>query len=117
MLRNILDAQEKMMEILLSLKRDTEMVYVQHNTYTVEPLYKGHFGTSILVLTTEVSSSYRSFNTLQHYTETQYGVPIIEVSTFQRFVRERFHCISFSTCEHIVCMNFILVHIHGGTQL
>ena len=26
MLRSILDAQEKMMEILLSLKRDTEMV-------------------------------------------------------------------------------------------
>ena len=61
-------------------------------TYTVEPLYKGHVGTIILVLITEVSSIQRSFDTLQYYTGTQNGVLFIEVSTFQRFVIERFHC-------------------------
>ena len=55
-------------------------------------LYKGHFGTLILVLDTEVSSIQRSLNTLQYYTGTQDGVLIIEVSTFRRFVVERFHC-------------------------
>ena len=60
--------------------------------YTVEPLYKGHFGTLILVLITEVSSIQRSFDTLQYYTGRQNGVLIIEVSTFQRFAIERSHC-------------------------
>ena len=60
---------------------------------TVEPLYQGHFGILILVLNTEVSSIQSSLNTLQYYTGTQNGVLIIEVSTFQRFVIERFHCI------------------------
>ena len=60
---------------------------------TVEPLYKGHVGTIILVLNTEVSSIQRSFNTLLYYTETQNGVLITEVSTFRRFVIERFQCI------------------------
>ena len=64
-------------------------------TYTVEPLYKGHVGTIILVLITEDSSIQRSFNTLQYYTGTQNGVLIIEVSTFQRFVIERFQCILY----------------------
>ena len=64
-------------------------------TYTVEPLYYGHFGTMILVLITEVSSIQRSLNTLQYYTRTQNGVLIIEVSAIQRFVKERFHCIPF----------------------
>ena len=65
----------------------------------MEPLYYGHFGTLILVLITEVSSIQRSFSTPQYYTGTQNGVPIIEVSAIQRFVIERFHCISlvFST--------------------
>ena len=61
--------------------------------YTVEPLYNGHIGSTILVLITEVSSKQRSFNTLQCYTGTQNGVLIMEVSTFQRFVIERFQCI------------------------
>ena len=59
---------------------------------TVEPLYKVHFGTLILVLITEVSSIRRSRNTLQYYTGTQNGVLIIEVSTFERFVIEGFQC-------------------------
>ena len=59
----------------------------------MEPLYKGHVGTIILVLITEVSSIERSFNTLQYYTGTQNSVLIIEVSTFQRFVIEKFQCI------------------------
>ena len=59
---------------------------------TVEPLYLGHFGTLRLVLITEVSSIQRSFNALQDYTGTQIGDLIIEVSTFQRFVIEKFHC-------------------------
>ena len=70
----------------------TKYEYVQLY-YTVEPLYKGHVGTIILVLITEVSSIQRSFNTPQYYTGTQNGVFIIEVSTFQRFVIERFQCI------------------------
>ena len=64
-------------------------------TYTVEPLYKGHVGTIIFVLITEDSSIQRSFNTLQYYTGTQNGVLIIEVSTFQRLVIERFQCILY----------------------
>ena len=63
------------------------------NIYTVGPLYKGHFGTLNLVLITEVFSIQRSFNTLQYYTGTQNGVLTIEVSTFQRFAIERYHCI------------------------
>ena len=62
------------------------------NPGTVEPLYYGHFGTLILVLITEVSSIQRSLNTVQYYTGTQNGVLNIEVSTFQSFVIERFHC-------------------------
>ena len=61
--------------------------------HTMGPLYKGHIGTLIPVLNTEVSSIQRSLSTLQYYTGTQIGVPIIEVSTFQRLVIERFHCI------------------------
>ena len=57
------------------------------------PLYKGHIGTLIPVLITEVSSIQRSLSILQYYTETQIGVPIIEVSAYQRFVIERSHCI------------------------
>ena len=34
----------------------------------------------------------RSLNTLQYYTGTQNGVFIIEVSSIQRSVIERFHC-------------------------
>ena len=41
---------------------------------------------------TEVSSIRRSLNTLQYYTETQKDVLIIEVSTFQRLVIEKFPC-------------------------
>ena len=63
------------------------------HTYTVEPLYYGHFGTLILVLITEVSSIQWSFSTPQYYTGTQNGVLIIEASAIQRFVIERFHCI------------------------
>ena len=74
---------------------------------TVGPLYKGHFGTLILVLTTEVSSIWRSFGTLQHYTGTQNGVPIIEVSTFQRFTIERFQCTYFNLLVTIVvCLSY-----------
>ena len=58
------------------------------------PLYYGHFGTLILVLITEVSSIQRSLNTLQYYTGTQNGVLTTEVSAIQRFVIERFHCIT-----------------------
>ena len=47
--------------------------------YTVGPLYKGHIGTLIPVLITEVFSIHRSLNTLQYYTGKQIGVPIIEV--------------------------------------
>ena len=54
--------------------------------YVVGPLYKGHFGTLLLVLITEVSSIQRSLNTLQYYTGTQNDVLIIEVSALQRFV-------------------------------
>ena len=50
-----------------------------------------HFGT-LNFLITEVSSIQRSFYTLQYYTGTQNRVLITEVSTFQRFVIERFHC-------------------------
>ena len=53
----------------------------------------------------EVSSIQRSFCTLQYYTGTQNGALITEVSTFQRFVIERFHCISHAVQElppHIV---------------
>ena len=40
-----------------------------------------------------------TYNTLQYYTGTQNGVLIIEVSAIQRFVIERFHCIStFCSC-------------------
>ena len=59
----------------------------------MRPLYKGHFGVLILVLNTEVSSIQRSLNTLQYYIGTRNGVLIIEVSTFQRFVIERSHCV------------------------
>ena len=41
-----------------------------------------------------MSSIQRSLNTLQCYTGTQNGVLIIEVSAIQRFVIERFHCIT-----------------------
>ena len=54
----------------------------------MEPLYKGHFGTIILVLITEVSSIQRLFDTLQYYSGTQNGVLTIEVSAIQRFVIE-----------------------------
>ena len=47
----------------------------------------------IIVHITVVSSIQRSFNALQYYTGTQNGVLIIEISTFQRFVIERSHCI------------------------
>ena len=66
------------------------------------------FGTLILVLNTEVSSIQRSFNTLQYYTGTQNGVLITEISTFQRFVIERFHCIW--TCVQYVCMYVCLYY-------
>ena len=64
-------------------------------------VYTAYTGTSLLrtlwdfnlVLNTEVSSIQRSFNTLQYYTGTQNGVLITEVSTFQRFVIEKSHCI------------------------
>ena len=53
--------------------------------YTVEPIYEGHFGTLLLVLI------------LIHYSSTpghrMVSLLYIEVSTFQRFVIERFHCI------------------------
>ena len=62
------------------------------NCNTVEPLYYGYFGTLVLVLTTEVSSIQGSLNILQYHAGTQYGVLTTEVSTFQRFVIERFHC-------------------------
>ena len=65
-----------------------------YGTYTLEPLYYQHFGTLILVLNTEVSSIQRSLDTLQYYTGTQKGVLIIEISTYQKFVIERFHCMS-----------------------
>ena len=64
--------------------------------YTVGPLDKGRLGTLILVLITEVSSIQRSLNTLHYYTGTQNDVLIIEVSTFQRFVIERSHCIVYN---------------------
>ena len=60
---------------------------------TVEPLYKGHFGTLILILITEVSSIQGSLDTLQYYTVTQNGILIIEVSTFKKFVIEGSHYI------------------------
>ena len=71
-------------------------MHVCTNAYigTMGPLYKRHFGTLVLVLITEVSSIQRSLNTLQYYTGTQNGVLIMEVSTFQRFVIEGFHCSS-----------------------
>ena len=59
----------------------------------MEPLYYGYFGTSILVLNTEVSSIQRSFTTLQYYTGTQNGVLIIDFSAIQRFVIVRLNCI------------------------
>ena len=64
--------------------------------------------TLILVLNTEVSSIQRSFNTLKYYTGTQNGVLIIEVSTFQRFVIERFHCIfvNLGPCKGLGATNF-----------
>ena len=58
------------------------------------PLYQGHFGTLILVLSTEVSAIQRSLNTLQYYTGTQNGVLTTEVSAIQRFVIDRFRCIT-----------------------
>ena len=79
---------------------------VEYNSYNIITLYYiiksqitpviyyGHFGTLILVLITEVSTIQRSLNTLQYYTGIQNGVPIIEVSAIQRFVIERFHCIT-----------------------
>ena len=51
----------------------------------------------MLVLNTEVSSIQRSFNAVQYYTGRHNGVLIIEVSTFQRFVIERFHCTMYVT--------------------
>ena len=54
-----------------------------------------------LVLITEVSSIQRSLNTLQYHTGTQKGVLIIEVSTFQRFVIERSHCIYIDMYVHV----------------
>ena len=88
-------------------------------TYTVEPLYYGHFGTSSLVLNTEVSSIQRSLNTLQYYTGTQNGVLITEVSTFQRFVLERFHCIIFSICYlyiHPDIRMYVYSHMFSSSQ-
>ena len=86
--------------------------------YTVRPLYKGHFGTLIPVLITEFSSMQRSLNTLQYYTGTQNGVLIIEVSTFQSFLIEWFHCTMSCKYIHtyhmyscIVCIT--VVHIHS----
>ena len=47
-------------------------------------------------------------NTLQYYNGTQKGVLNTEVSTFQRFVIERFHCI----CMYMyVCMYTVYVSI------
>ena len=93
-----------LLQDLLKHTKETHPDYAKlkgmHIMYTVEPLYKGHFGTIILVLITEVSSIQRSFNTVQYYTGTQNGVLIIEVSTFQRFVIERSQCIC--TCVHIM---------------
>ena len=65
--------------------------YIRMYLITVEPYYE-HFVNLILVLTTEVYSIQRSHNTVQHYTGTQNGVLIIEVSVIRRFVIERFHC-------------------------
>ena len=50
---------------------------------------------------TEVSSIQRSFNTLQYYKGRQKGVLNTEVSTFQRFVIERFHCICMYVCMYV----------------
>ena len=55
-----------------------------------------------LVLNTEVSSIQRSIDTLLYYTGTQNGVLIIEVSIFQRFVIERFHCIGLGHKNGII---------------
>ena len=73
--------------------QDKRKIIQTHYMCTVGPLYKGHFGTLILVLITEVSSIQRSFNTLQYYTGTQNGVLIIKASTTQRFAMERSQCI------------------------
>ena len=80
-------------------------------TYTVEPLYYGHFGTLILVLITEVSSIQRSLNTLQYYTGTQNGVLILEVSATQRFVIEKFHC-TYVGIASLCTSGVMYVHSH-----
>ena len=66
--------------------------------YSGTSLLRTLWDVEIIVLITEVSSIQRSFNTLKYYTGTQNGVLVIEVSTFQRFVMERFHCIR---CMHV----------------
>ena len=93
----------------------------------MEPPYKGHVGTIILVLTAKVFLIQRSFNnTLQYYTGTQNGVLIIEVSTFQRFVIERFHCTVFVSCLRggskekltncvCVCENLVALNTQHGS--
>ena len=75
-------------------------------TCTLEPLYLRHFGTLISVLNTEVSSIQRSYYTLQYYNGTQNGVLITEVSTFQRFIIERF------TYNMIIFFSVLVVY-HG----
>ena len=69
----------------------------------MEPLYKGHVGIIILVLITEVSSIQRLFNTLQYYTGTQNGVPIIDVPTFQRVCNREVPMYLLSKLDCIVC--------------
>ena len=49
-------------------------------------------------------------NTLQYYNGTQKSVLNTEVSTFQRFVIERFHCICIYVCMY-VCMYTVYVSI------
>ena len=81
-------------------------------TNTVEPLYKGHFGTLIPV---QVSSIQRSLITLQYYTGTQNGVLIIEVFAFQKFVIGSSVCIFtpsvFLCCTDVTVMFFSVVQM------
>ena len=81
--------------------------------YTVGPLYKGHIGTLIPVLITEVSSIQRSLNTLQYYAGTQNGVLVIEVSAFQRFVIEGFHCTTNGNSSSNI-MLLVVIGYSGG---
>ena len=61
--------------------------------YHIQWTFKDTLGSYILlVFITEGSSIQRSFYTLQYYIGRQNGVLITEVSTFHRFVIERFYC-------------------------